>query len=140
MSGPLSLVYPAMALVLWTLVLVTWNGLSRVGAIRARRVRIEEIALSADAYPEDVRKVSNNMHNQFETPILFYVLCGVATFVGATDFLMALLAWVYVATRILHTAIHTTTNNVQQRFFVFLIGVVVLIVIWVAIVLRLALG
>jgi hypothetical protein len=138
MSGPLSLVYPVMAQVLWTLVLITWNGLARVRALRSRRVRFADIALSSDAYPDDVRKISNNMHNQFETPILFYVLCGVATFVGATDFLMTLLAWVYVATRVLHTAIHTTTNYVPRRFYAFLVGVIALILMWVAIVVHLA--
>jgi len=137
MSGPLALVYPALAQVLWTFVLITWNGMLRVGAIQARRVRIKDIAFSSDAYPEDVRKVSNNMHNQFETPLLFFVLLGVATYVGATDFLMVLLAWMFFVTRVLHTAIHTTTNYVPYRFYVFLVGVVVLMAMWIAIVLHL---
>ncbi len=47
------------------------------------------------------------MHNQFETPILFFALLAIATFVGATV-LMVTLAWSYFATRVVHTAIHTT--------------------------------
>ena len=45
---------------------------------------MRDIALSNEAWPDDLKKVANNMHNQFETPVLFYVLCGVATYVGAT--------------------------------------------------------
>jgi hypothetical protein len=134
MSGPLALVYPALAQVFWMLVLVIWNGSVRVRAIRTRRVRLRDIALSADAYPDDVRKVSNNMRNQFETPLIFFALLGIATFVGATSALMAVLAWCYFATRIVHTAIHTTTNYVPYRFYAFLAGVIALILMWIVIV------
>jgi hypothetical protein len=84
-----------------------------------------------------VKKVSNNMHNQFETPILFYVLCGAATYVGATGLGMTLLAWVYVASRLVHLAIHVTTNYVPWRFYAFTVGIVVLVIMWLAIVFRL---
>ncbi len=140
MSGPLALVYPAMAQVLWTLVLVTWNGLVRVRALRGRRVRFADIALSSDAYPDDVRKISNNMHNQFETPLLFYVLLAIATYIGATGTTMVVLAWVYFATRVVHTAIHTTTNSVPRRFYAFLVGVLSLIAMWIVIAIHLAAG
>lgn len=140
MSGPLALVYPALAQVLWTLVLITWNGRARVRALRRRYVRLADIALSSDAYPDDVRKISNNMHNQFETPLLFFVLLGIATYVGATNTLMVTLAWFYFATRVVHTAIHTTTNFVPYRFYVFLAGFLSLIAMWIAIVAHLAVG
>jgi hypothetical protein len=140
MSGPLALVYPARAQVFWTLVLITWNGRARVRALRGRRVRFAEITLSSDAYPDDVRKISNNMHNQFETPLLFFVLLGIATYVGATNPIMVALAWFYFATRVVHTAIHTTTNFVPYRFYAFLAGVLSLIAMWIAIVAHLAVG
>jgi hypothetical protein len=138
MTGSNALVYPVLVQLLWTFVLVTCAGTMRVRALRSRRVRFKDIALSGDAYPDEVRKIGNNMHNQFETPILFYVLCGLAIYVGATNALTVLLAWFYVATRVVHTAVHTTTNRVDRRFFVFLAGVIALIAMWVAIVARLA--
>jgi hypothetical protein len=138
MSGPLAFVYPVMAQILWSLILVVWTGRARAAALRARKVRFAEIALDGNAYPDDVRKISNNMQNQFETPILFYVLCGVATFVGATGLLMVLLAWAYFATRVAHTAIHTTNNRVPRRFYSFLAGVIILFAMWIGIALHLA--
>jgi hypothetical protein len=137
MTGPLALVYPAMAQVLLTFVLLLWSGQSRVAAVRARRVRMADVALSSDAWPEEVRKVGNNLRNQFETPVLFYVLCGVATYVAATNVVTVLLAWAYVGTRLVHTFIHVTSNRIEQRFAVFVAGVAVLIALWVAIVVKL---
>lgn len=137
MSGPLSLVYPVMAQVLFTFVVMLWAGRVRFRAAAAGRVRLADIALSNDAWPDDVRKVANNMNNQFETPLLFYVLCGVATTIGATGTVMAALAWVYVVSRLVHTAIHVTGNRVRHRFAAFALGMAALIVMWALIALRL---
>jgi hypothetical protein len=140
MSGPLALVYPVLAQVFLTFVLMVWTGRLRTAAVRSRRVRLSAIALSGDAWPDDVKKISNNMHNQFETPVLFYVLCGVATYLAVTGMLMTALAWLYVITRVIHTAIHVTTNRVQHRFAVFVVGFLVLVAMWVVIVARLIMG
>lgn len=134
----MSLVYPVLAQVLLTILLALRLGMLRVRSVRARQVHVREIALSDEAYPEDVRKVGNSVRNQFETPVLFYVLSGVAIYVGATGFLMALLAWAYVATRAVHAAIHVTHNRVQQRFIPFALGLVVLTLMWIFLVFHLA--
>lgn len=133
----MSLVYPVLAQVLLTLLLFLKLGQARVAAVRSRQVRVADIALSADAYPENARKLSNNVGNQFQTPVLFYVLGGVATYVGATGFPMTLLAWAYVATRVAHSAIHVSYNRVQHRFLVFLLGLVVLVLMFIGVVVRL---
>jgi len=133
MSGASALLYPVMAQLLLTFVMMLLTGMVRSAALRRRRVRLSEIALSGEAWPDDVKKISNNMHNQFETPILFYALCGVAIAVGASGLLITLLAWAYVGSRVVHTAIHVTTNRVQHRFFVFAFGVAVLMVMWLVV-------
>lgn len=137
MSGPTALLYPVMLQVLLTLLLLLWTGRVRVRAVRQRRVHIRDIALSGEAWPDDIRKISNNMHNQFETPILFFVLCGAAIYLGAAGFLMVLLAWAYVASRLVHSFVHVTTNRVQHRFQAFAFGVVVLILMWILVAARL---
>jgi hypothetical protein len=136
MSGSLNLVYPVLAQVLLTFVLIVWNGQGRIRAVRLRRVRMRDIALSNEAWPVDLKQVENNMHNQYETPVLFYVLCGVATYVGATGVGMTVLAWAFVATRLAHTFIHTTTNNVLHRLSMFLTGLLVLFLMWLVIFIR----
>jgi hypothetical protein len=133
-------IYPVLAQVLLTLVLMLWTGQVRIRALRERTVRMREIALAGEAWPDSVKKVSNNMHNQFETPLLFYVLCGVATYVGATGIVMILLAWAYVASRLAHTAIHVTSNYVPHRFFAFTAGLAILVLMWLVVAARLVVG
>ena len=138
MIGPLGLVYPVLAQILWTFVLFVLTARARVGALRTRRVRMADIALSDAAWPDEAKKAGNNLRNQFETPLLFYVLCGVATYVEETGVLPVLFAWLYVASRIVHTAIHITTNRVRYRFYAFTVGLAALALLWLAIVFRLA--
>ncbi len=134
------LLYPVLAQVLLTLLLSFRLGAMRVGAIRSRRVQMRDVALSGDAYPEDARKVANSVSNQFETPVLFYVLCGAGIYVNATGLVMTVLAWAYVATRIVHAAIHVTHNRVHQRVIPFALGLVVLTAMWIVVVVRLIAG
>lgn len=140
MSGPLALIPPVMVQVLLTLAVLFWTGRVRVRALQAGRLRMADVALSQEGWPDDVRKVANNYHNQFETPVLFYVLCGIATFTGATGIGMALLAWAYVASRLVHSAVHTTTNRIRHRFIVFAVGVAILVLMWIVLVFRLIAG
>ncbi|MGQ7791871.1 MAPEG family protein [Faunimonas sp. B44] len=137
MSGPLSLYPPILAQIALTIAILLWTGRARIAALRAGRVSIPEVALSGDPWPDDVRQIANNFRNQFETPVLFYVLCILATEIGATGLPLVLLAWAFVAARVLHTAIHVTTNNVRHRFFAFLLGTAVLIVMWLIVAVRL---
>ena len=137
MSGPLALVYPVLAQVFWTFIIYIFLGVRRYQAIKGRKTRARDIALSGDAWPDDERKVANNLRNQSESAVLFYVLCGVATYVGVTAFGITILAWIYVATRVVHTAIHVTSNNLSLRALVFAVGLAVLVLMWVVIVLRL---
>jgi hypothetical protein len=136
-SGPLALAYPVLAQILLTFVMLLWMARVRLGAARAGRVRLGDLALSSAGWPDDVKKVANNAHNQFETPILFYVLCGLATAIGATGTLMVTLAWAWVASRVVHTAVHVTTNRIRHRFYAFVIGVTILMVMWGLLVIRL---
>jgi len=133
----MSLIYPVLAQVLLTLVLAVALGIRRTRAVTSRAVHMREVALSDGAYSESIRKLGNNVHNQYETPVLFYVLCGVAIFLGAAGTLMTLLAWAYVVTRLLHCAIHITYNRVDHRFFAFATGVVLLALMWLLLVLQL---
>ena len=43
-------------------------------AVKAGEVNEERRSLYEDAWPESVQKINNNIHNQFEIPVLFYVM------------------------------------------------------------------
>ncbi len=126
----MELVWPVLAQVLLTLVVLGLLGRARVRAVKAGAVRIKDIAVSSDGWPDDVRKVANNFANQFETPVLFYVLCGLAMSQGITGWPMVALAWIFVASRIAHAVVHTGRNVVMLRFRIFLVGVGALTAMW----------
>ncbi|MCZ8100320.1 MAG: MAPEG family protein [Burkholderiales bacterium] len=125
-SAGLALVWPVLAQVLLTLVILGLLGRARVAAVRAKRVKIAAVALSNEGWPDEVRRFSNNLANQFETPVLFYVLVAAAIHVGATGWPMVVLAWIFVASRVAHAVVHTTSNHVLTRFRIFLVGLAAL--------------
>jgi hypothetical protein len=133
----MALVYPVLAQIALTLALILATGVSRVRAVKAGEVRIEDVALASEAYPVRIRQLGNAMNNQFETPILFYALCGVAALVGATGWRVVRLAWFNVGGRRADSSIHVTSNDVVRRFHAFTAGIVALIAMWIVIVVTL---
>lgn len=131
--GGLSLIWPVLAQVALTLVVLCVMGYHRRRALQAREVRLKDIALSSDAWPPKARQAANNFSNQFETPVLFYVLSFMAIHVGATGWLMTSLAWLYVATRIVHAFVHIGSNDLRFRPLAFLIGCLALLAMLVGV-------
>lgn len=130
----LKLIYPALAQILWSFVVLVVMFLRRRKAFASGEVRLADIAVSTERYPEPARLAAANFSNQFETPVLFFALILIAIHVGATGYVMAALAWVYVASRVLHTLVHTGSNRLQRRALVFTVGIVCLFLMWVGIV------
>jgi hypothetical protein len=68
--------------------------------------------------------------NQFELPLLFYVLIALALPLRHVDFVMVLLSWVFVVTRFAHAGIFVTSNNLSHRGSAWFAGVLVLFAMW----------
>lgn len=131
----LKLVYPALAMILWIFVVLGIMFVRRQAAFRSKAVRMADVAVSGERYPEPARLAAANFANQFETPVVFFALIMLAMEVNAASYIMAALAWAFVATRIVHTLIHVGPNNLKQRASAFALGVVILFCMWVGVVL-----
>ena len=59
------------------------DGLRARRAARRGEVKLRDIALGGDAWPARVRKISNAFQNQFELPVLFYLLVVLALVTNA---------------------------------------------------------
>lgn len=136
-GSKLALIWPVMMHMLLVFVVGAAAGLVRSRSAKAGDVRMKDIALSSDAWPELPRKLGNNFTNQFETPLVFYMLTGLALYLGVTGLAMAVCAWGYVASRYIHAAIHITNNNVPRRFMTFVLGVGFLAAMWVQVMITL---
>ena len=114
-----------------TFVLLFWMGRSRVALLRSGEVKVGDIALGERRWPPKVQQVANAYHNQFEVPVLFFALTALALVTRKADLAFVVMAWIFVASRLVHAYIFTTSNRVSQRFMAFLVGVVILVLMWI---------
>ncbi|MGE0212847.1 MAG: MAPEG family protein [Parvibaculaceae bacterium] len=106
------------------------TGFARQRAVSSGRTEWQKNALG-DHWPDETRASANNFRNQFEVPVLFYVLVAFLLITTKADLVQVVLAWIFVLSRILHTVIHLGSNVVLRRGMVFFVGVLVLLVMWV---------
>lgn len=113
-----------------TFVLLFWLGIARARSARRGEVKVADVALSSEPWPDRLKQIANSYRNQLEVPVLFYVGALTAIVLGVVDTVVAALAWVFVGLRLVHAYIHVTHNKVLRRFQVFVASVVVLAVLW----------
>ncbi len=105
----------------------------RLSEMRAKRIHPQAVALSGQrALRLEDTRASDNYNHLFELPVVFYALCAVAL---ATDHIPAwlpVLAWLFVASRIIHSIIQCTYNKVMHRFAVFGVGYFLVFAAWAA--------
>ena len=124
------LLLPAFVHVALVFVVGARMGRARFNAARSGAVRVMDIAVDGTKWPDEVKKIVNNYQNQFEVPVLFYALLPLLLVTGLADAVAVVLAWVFVASRIVHSFIHIGSNIVIQRFRAFLLGFVVVVLMW----------
>lgn len=129
----LKLIYPALAQILWTFVVLGIVFFRRRRAFVDGTVRPADVAVSTERYPEPARLAAANYANQFEAPVLFFALIMIAMEVGAVGTLMAVLAWLFVLSRVVHTFIHIGPNQLHTRAIVFSVGIACLVCMWIGI-------
>ena len=130
------LIFAMLAQGILALALLWHLGMHRIPMVLRGKVRIEDIALDKEAWPERARQASNAVDNQFQLPVLFYVACLVAIGFGAT-LLEVVLAALFVLSRYVHAFIHITDNHVVRRFQAYVVGFAVLCVFWADLLVRL---
>lgn len=120
---PTAIFLPALALMLWTLLVLVQVPIRRFTAYFRRRVRAQDFALGESAnVPADVTLPNRIFMNLVEVPVLFYALVGIAFATHQVDAISVGMAWLYVALRLIHSLIYFTYNHVVHRFAVFAIS------------------
>ena len=124
-----ALVWPVLALITWTFVMWFWMYATRIPAIQKANIDMEELSRTGAPLemPAQVARVADNYNHLHEQPTLFYALALAATLLGAVDPFQALLAWVYVGLRVIHSLIQATRNPIFVRFVVFAVTSMVLL-------------
>ncbi len=113
-----------------TFFLITWMATERAVLFKRREVKWQDIALRQTRWPDRAQQISNCFQNQLEIPILFYVLVVLAIITKKADLLFVIMEWVFVATRLAHAYVFTTSNYVPLRGQFFIVGTIILIFMW----------
>lgn len=78
-------------------------------------------------------RISANLSNQFEWPLLFHVACLLLLQIGADNPVAAMLAWLFVGGRLLHSGVQILTTNIRLRGLVFMINFLAVLGLWVVV-------
>jgi len=112
----------------------------RTSSLRRGETRFADIAMREPNWPKRPTQYAYAFSNQFELPVLFYVLTILEVVTRHADFIFVLLAWIFVLMRVMQAVVHVTDNNVPRRGAIYGVGALVLIVMWVIFMVRILLG
>ena len=125
---PRLILWPALALMLWTLLIHVQIPIRRFYAAYKRRVVAEDFRYGESSnVPLDVALPNRVFMNLVEVPVLFYALTGFYLITGLVDATVLALAWGYFGLRIAHSLIYLTYNHVVLRFAVFALSNLVIL-------------
>jgi len=123
------------SLILWSILLhVVWVAalyivlaLRKAAAVKAGGVDLRKTAIDNKAWPESVVRVSNNIDNNFESPILFYGVTIVSFLMGVTNTVAYICAFAYVLLRMVHSLVHIRSNYVPLRMRIFIVTLLLIL-------------
>jgi hypothetical protein len=128
MSSPI--LQPVVALVLWSMVMWAWLYATRIPAMTKAKVPMSPTMTAADMnqlIPPQVRWKADNYNHLMEQPTLFYAVALALAVAGDGGGLNAMLAWGYVAIRVVHSLVQALANIIMVRFTIFMVGSLVLL-------------
>ena len=119
------LLAPVVALVGWTLIVMLWMLVARLGEFRRLGIKPTTIPdgargvdLEGRADPRAQWK-SHNYNHLMEQPTIFYAIVIASALMGMDQPINLWLAWGYVGLRMIHSLIQCTVNMVRYRLMVF---------------------
>lgn len=116
---------PFLATMLLTFAVWLFMYVRRIAFIQGRQLSPDELAIPgrlAELSPASVSNPSDNLKNLFEIPVLFYALVLYLFATSQVDGAHLAAAWIFVAFRALHSAVHCTFNKVMLRFNLYLVS------------------
>jgi hypothetical protein len=114
---------PFFATMLLTLLVWVYMYIHRISFITKNNINPKDLTVPgalAQRSPAAVSNPSDNLKNLFEIPVLFYALALYLFVTNQVDAAYVSAAWIFVAFRALHSAVHCTFNLVMLRFYLYL--------------------
>jgi len=121
---------PMISMVLWTFVMLGWLYAARIPAITKARLVYDPRRPAEEFHaqlPATVRWKGDNYTHLMEQPTVFYPVVLMLALLGDGGGVNLMLAWAYVALRVVHSLIQVLINKVMVRFAVFTLSSLVLL-------------
>jgi hypothetical protein len=116
-----SILWPMLAHIGWVCLLYAWLTVARARAVLRHEVTYQAFEFGRDE-PPAVARITRNLANQFEWPVVFYAMVVLLIVLSRVTWLDVVAAWIFVAGRVIHTLVQTLTDNVPLRGQVFMIN------------------
>lgn len=128
----MDILQPVVALAAWTMVMWAWMYATRIPAMSRAGIDSTKLVGSTGAslrqkLPDEVSWKADNYNHLHEAPTVFYAVAIVLAIIGQGDGINAMLAWAYVALRVIHSLVQVTFNKVLVRFSIFFLSSLVLV-------------
>jgi len=134
---PHLLFWPVLVVLTIPIFVLMLNGMRKAADRKAGEVD-PNAAIDNKAWSLPVILTSNALANQFQLPIVFYVLSIILYQLNAVTAFVLVLAWGFAIARWLHAIVHVTSNSIPKRFGAFLVSSLVLLVLFITTVITLA--
>ena len=124
---------PVVALVAWSLVMLGWTVIARRKAFAQLGINWGTIprgsrGVNLDGRAPDTAQWPSHNHNHLmEQPTIFYAIALTLALMDMGGGINSLLAWGYVAFRVLHSIVQATVNIVAIRFPLFALATLCLL-------------
>ncbi len=124
-----SILTPALALIIWTLIMWFWMYATRIPAMQKAGIDATKMKSKSemDVLPPEVARIADNYNHLHEQPTIFFALVFYLHLADAAGGLAIILAWAYVVVRILHSLIQALWNFIPARFGVFALSSLILV-------------
>ncbi len=116
-----ALLWPVLAQVGWTFLLYVWLTIARFRAVGRGDAQWPVFALGREEPPR-VARITRNLANQFELPVIFYAFAVLLVATGQVLWIDVWAGWAFVLGRVVHTGVQTLTDDVPLRGRVFMIN------------------
>lgn len=129
-----SILTPAAVLVVWSLIMMVWMVVVRIGAFKVAKIDLSKAPPGGRGQdlegrlPPVANWKAHNYAHLMEQPTLFYATVVILAMSGAAA-LDVRLAWAYVLIRVVHSVWQATINRVPVRMVLFMLSSLCLMIL-----------
>ncbi len=129
-----NMVAPALALVLWSFVMLLWTISLRLPALAKLKLTTEQLRGGRGPdldrlLPREIGWPAHNYAHLMEQPTIFYATVLSIAIIGAGTPLNVGLAWSYVGVRVVHSVWQARVNTIPVRAGLFFLSSILLLIL-----------